>query len=125
MSFYSLSINSLTPQEDLKLFFGKDEHWKFFRLNLFKMNTQHIIVFFVLVRKMKIIEDTSTKYAIKLLVILLPMVIVPIASYDFLIFYFKHPTVIYSSMMVGFMIGVILVLVSEKIPGLVKQSISK
>ena len=89
------------------------------------MNTQHIIVFFVLARKMKIIEDTSTEYVIKLLVILLPMVIVPIASYDFLIFYFNHSTVIYSSMMVGFMIGVILVLMSEKIPRLIKQSISK
>ncbi len=98
---------------------------EFFRLNLFKMNTQHIIVFFVLARKMKIIEDTSIQYIIKLLVILLPMVIVPIASYDFLIFYFKHPTVIYSSMMVGFMIGVILVLMSEKIPRLVRHSISK
>jgi len=33
--------------------------------------------------------------------------------------------VIYSSMMVGFMIGVILVLMSEKIPRLVRHSISK
>jgi len=98
---------------------------EFFRLNLFQMNTQHIIVFLVLDRKMKIIEDTSTEYVIKLLVILLPMLIVTIASYDFLIFYFKHSTVIYSSMMVGFMIGVILVLMSEKIPRLVRHSISK
>jgi len=69
------------------------------------------------------IDDKSTKYVIKLLVILLPMLIVPIASYDFLIFYFKHFTVIYSSMIVGLMIGIILLLVSEKIPKLIKQRI--
>ena len=89
------------------------------------MDTQHIIFFFVLASQMKIIEDKSTKYAIKLLVILLPMLIVPMASYEFLIFYFKHYTVIYSSMMVGFMIGVIILLVSDKIPRFIKQSISK
>ncbi len=75
--------------------------------------------------KVSHIDDKPTKYVIKLLVILLPMVIVPIASYDFLIFYFKHPTVIYSSMMVGFMIGLILLLVSEKIPRLFKRIIFK
>jgi len=74
---------------------------------------------------MKIVEDKPTKHVIKLLVILLPMVIVPMASYDFLIFYFKHYTVVYSSMIAGFMIGVIILLVSEKIPRLIKQSISK
>jgi O-antigen/teichoic acid export membrane protein len=89
------------------------------------MDTQHIIVFFVLASQMKIIEDKQTKYAIKLLVILLPMLIVPMASYEFLIFYFKHYTVIYSSMIVGFMIGVIILLVSDKIPRLFKQSTSK
>lgn len=71
------------------------------------------------------IDDKPTKYVIKLLVILLPMLIVPVASYDFLINYFKHYTVIYSSMIVGFMIGVIFLLVGEKIPRLIKQSISK
>jgi len=65
---------------------------------------------------MKIIEDRPTKFVIKLLVILLPMLIVPMASYEFLIFYFKHYTVIYSSMVVGFMLGVIILLVSDKIP---------
>ncbi len=74
---------------------------------------------------MKLIEDTQSKFVIKLLVILLPMLIVPMASYDFLIFYFKHFTVIYSSMIVGFMLGVIILLVSDKIPRLIKQSISK
>jgi len=74
---------------------------------------------------MKIMEDTPTKYLIKLLVILLPMLIVPMASYDFLIFYFKHYTVIYSSMIVGFMMGVIILLMSDKIPKLIKQIISK
>jgi len=74
---------------------------------------------------MKLIEDTQSKFVIKLLVILLPMLIVPMASYDFLIFYFKHFTVIYSSMTVGFMIGVIILLLSDKIPRLIKQSISK
>jgi hypothetical protein len=71
------------------------------------------------------IDDKPTKYVIKLLVILLPMLIVPVASYDFLINYFKHFTVIYSGMIVGFMIGAILLLVSEKIPKFIKQSISK
>jgi len=74
---------------------------------------------------MRLIEDKSTKYVIRLLVILLPTLIVPMASYDFLIFYFKHYTVIYSSMIVGFMIGVIVLLVSDKLPKLIKQSISK
>ncbi len=74
---------------------------------------------------MNIINNKPAKYIAKLLVILLPMAIVPMASYDFLIFYFKHYTVIYSSMIVGFMIGVIILLVSEKIPKLIKQSISK
>ena len=69
------------------------------------------------------IDDKPTKYVIKLLVILLPMLIVPIASYEFLIFYFKHFTAIYSSMVVGLMIGIILLLVSEKIPRLIKQRI--
>ena len=74
---------------------------------------------------MKIVTDKPTKYVLKLMVILLPMLIVPMASYDFLIFYFKHYTVIYSSMIVGFMIGVIILLVSDKVPKLIKQSTSK
>ncbi len=89
------------------------------------MNTHDIIVFFILARRMKIIEDKPTKYVIKLLVILLPMLIVPMASYDFLILYFKHFTVIYSSMVAGFMIGVIVLLASDKMPRLIKQSIFK
>jgi len=84
------------------------------------MDTRDIIVFFVLARQMTLIEDKQTKYVIKLLVILLPMLIVPMVSYDFLIFYFKHFTVIYSSMIVGFMIGVIILLVSDKIPRRIK-----
>jgi len=64
----------------------------------------------------KLIQDTQSKLVVKLLVILLPMLIVLMASYDFLIFYFKHFTVIYSSMIVGFMMGVIILLVSEKMP---------
>jgi len=89
------------------------------------MNTHDIIVFFVLDSQMRIIEDKSTKYVIRLLVILLPTLIVPMASYDFLIFYFKHYTVIYSSMVVGFMMGVIVLLVSDKLPKFIKQSFSK
>jgi len=89
------------------------------------MDTHDIIVFFIVVRRIKIVEDKPTKYVIKLLVILLPMVIVPMASYEFLIFYFKHYTVVYSSMIAGFMIGVIILLVSEKIPRLIKQGIPK
>lgn len=67
-------------------------------------------------RTKKIIEDKTTKYVIKLLVILLPMLLVPMTSYEFLIFYFKHSTVIYSGMIFGFMIGIILLYVSEKVP---------
>ena len=74
---------------------------------------------------MTLIEDRQTKYVFKLLVILLPMLIVPMASYDFFINYFKHFTVIYSSMIVGFMMGVIILLMSDKIPKLIKQIISK
>ena len=73
----------------------------------------------------KIIKEKQPKYAIKLLVILVPMLIVPMVSYDFLIFYFKHFTVIYSRMIVGLMIGVIILLVSDKIPRLSKRNISK
>ncbi len=64
----------------------------------------------------RIIGDRSTKYAIKLLVVLFPMLIVPMTSYDFLIFYFKHSTVIYSSMIFGLMVGVILLYISENLP---------
>ena len=67
-------------------------------------------------RQKKIIKDKQTKYAIKLLVILLPMLIVPMASYDFLIFYFKHSTVIYSGMIFGIMVGIVLLYISEKLP---------
>lgn len=70
---------------------------------------------------MTLIEDKPTKYVIKFLVIILPVLIVPMISYNFLIFYFKHFTVIYSSMVVGFMIGIILLLLSEKIPRLMKN----
>jgi hypothetical protein len=89
------------------------------------MNTHDIIFFFILARRMKIIEDKPTKYVIKLLVVLVPMLVVPMTSYEFMIFYFKHYTVIYSSMIVGFMLGVIILLVSDKIPRLLKQSIPK
>ncbi len=59
-------------------------------------------------RQKKIIKDKQTKYAIKLLVILLPMVIVPMASYDFLIFYFKHSTFIYSGILFVIMLVIFL-----------------
>jgi len=61
-------------------------------------------------------DDKPTRYLIKSMMILLPMLIVPMVSYEYLIFYFKHSTVIYSSMMFGFMLGLILLLVSDKIP---------
>jgi hypothetical protein len=67
-------------------------------------------------RQMKIIKGKSANYAAKLLVILFPMAIVPMVSYDFLIFYFKHSTVIYSSMIFGLLVGVNLLYIIEKIP---------
>ena len=67
-------------------------------------------------RQMKFIKNKPTKYIIKLLVILLPMAIVPMASYDFLIFYFKHSTVIYSSMVIGFLVGINFLYIGEKVP---------
>jgi hypothetical protein len=67
-------------------------------------------------RQMKFIKNKPTQYIIKLLVILLPMAIIPMASYDFLIFYFKHSTVIYSSMIIGFMAGMNLLYIGEKVP---------
>jgi len=67
-------------------------------------------------QRRKVVGDKTTKYAIKLLVVLFPMLIVPMTSYDFLIFYFKHSTVIYSSMIFGLMIGVILLYISENLP---------
>ncbi len=64
---------------------------------------------------MKLIEDKSSKYIIKVLLIMLPTLIVPIISYDVFIGMFKHYTVIYGSMTVGAMIGIIILLVSDKI----------
>ena len=67
-------------------------------------------------KKKKIFEHKPAKYVAKLLIVLFPMAIVPMASYDFLIFYFKHITVIYSSMIFGLMVGINLLYISEKVP---------
>jgi len=53
------------------------------------------------------------------------MLIVPLVSYDFLIDYFKHFTVMYSGMIVGLMIGIILLILIEKIPKFLKQRMSQ
>ncbi len=66
-------------------------------------------------RQIKIIKNNPIKYIAKLLIILFPMLIVPMVSYDFLIFYFKHSTVIFSSMIFGLMAGINLLYFSEKI----------
>jgi hypothetical protein len=52
---------------------------------------------------------------------MLPMLVIPMVSYEFLIDYFKHYTVIYSGIAVGFMMGVILLLMIEKTPQLIKK----
>lgn len=70
-------------------------------------------------RQMKILKNKPVKYIAKLLVILLPMAIIPMASYDFLIFYFKHSTVIYSSMIIGLMVGIDLLYIGEKVPKII------
>ena len=64
----------------------------------------------------KIIKNKQISYLSKFLVILFPAVIVPIISYDFLIFYFKHNTVIYSSIIFGVMVGIVLLYIGEKFP---------
>ena len=69
--------------------------------------------------QIKILKNKPAKYIAKLLVILLPMVIVPMVSYDFLIFYFKHSTVIYSGMIFGIMSGIVLLYFSEKVPKII------
>ena len=69
--------------------------------------------------QMKIFKNKPTKYGAKLLIILLAMAIVPMASYDFLIFYFKHSTVIYSSMIFGLMVGINLLFIGEKVPKII------
>ena len=69
--------------------------------------------------QMKIIKNKPAKYIAKLLVILLPMVIVPMVSYDLLIFYFKHNTVIYSGMIFGIMVGIVLLYFGEKVPKII------
>jgi hypothetical protein len=69
--------------------------------------------------QMKIFKNKPTRYAAKFLIILLPMAIVPTASYDFLIFYFKHTTVIYSSMILGLMVGINLLYIGEKVPKII------
>jgi hypothetical protein len=69
--------------------------------------------------QIKILKNKPAKYIAKLLVILIPMAIVPMVSYDFLIFYFKHSTVIYSGMIFGIMSGIVLLYFSEKIPKII------
>jgi len=69
--------------------------------------------------QLKILKNKPAKYMAKLLVILLPMVIVPMVSYDFLIFYFKHSTVIYSGMIFGIMSGIVLLYFGEKVPKII------
>ena len=69
--------------------------------------------------QMEIIKNKPAKYIAKLLVILLPMVIVPMVSYDLLIFYFKHNTVIYSGMIFGIMVGIVLLYFGEKVPKII------
>ena len=65
--------------------------------------------------QINILKNKPTQYGAKLLIVLLPMAIVPMISYDFLIFYFKHNTVIYSSMIIGLMIGIDLLYIGEKV----------
>ena len=69
--------------------------------------------------QIKILKNKPAKYIAKLLVIFLPMAIVPMASYDFLIFYFKHSTVIYSGMIFGIMSGIVLLYFGEKVPKII------
>jgi len=69
--------------------------------------------------QMKIFKNKPINYGAKLLMILLPMAIVPMVSYDFLIFYFKHSTVIYSSMIFGLMVGINLLFIGEKVPKII------
>ncbi len=69
--------------------------------------------------QMKFFKNKPTTYGAKLLIILLPMAIIPMASYDFLIFYFKHSTVIYSSMIFGLMVGINLLFIGEKVPKII------
>lgn len=68
--------------------------------------------------KMKFIKNKPAKFIAKLLVVLFPMAITPMVSYDFLIFYFKHNTVIFSSMVFGLMTGIVLLYLGEKAPKL-------
>ena len=67
-------------------------------------------------RQKKIAKHRQIKIGLKILVVLFPMLLVPTLSYDFLIFYFKHTTVIYSGMVFGIMAGIVLLYIGEKIP---------
>ncbi len=69
--------------------------------------------------QMKIFKNKPINYGTKLLIILLPMAIIPMVSYDFLIFYFKHSTVIYSSIIFGLMVGINLLFIGEKVPKII------
>ena len=75
-------------------------------------------------RQMKVLNNKPISYGTKLLIILLPMAIVPMLSYDFLIFYFKHSTVIYSSIIFGLMLGLNLLYIGEKVPKIIFQRLS-
>ncbi len=70
-------------------------------------------------RQMKIFKNKPINYGTKLLIILFPMAIAPMVSYDFLILYFKHSTVIYSSMLFGLMAGINLLFIGEKVPKII------
>ncbi len=66
--------------------------------------------------KLKLIEDKSSKYLARFLIITLPGLVVPIVVYDYVMSFFGHDWTIWGGIILGFIIGTLLVLIIDKIP---------
>ena len=65
---------------------------------------------------MKLIEDKSSKYLARFLIVALPGLFVPIVVYDYVVSFFGHDWTVWGGMILGFIIGALLVLSIDKIP---------
>ncbi len=65
---------------------------------------------------MKLIEDKSSKYLVRFLLITLPGLVVPIVVYDYVVAFFGHDSTVWGGIILGFIIGALIVLMIDKIP---------
>ena len=64
---------------------------------------------------MKLIEDKSSKYLVRFLLITLPGLVIPIVVYDYVVSFFGHDSTVWGGMILGFIIGMLVVLIIDKI----------